>query len=44
MHFTVTRGPAAGHDVTVNYQTRDGTARSDLHGILVSLGRALREE
>ena len=33
MHFTVTLAPAAGHDVTVRYQTRDGTARGDLYGI-----------
>ena len=32
MRFTVTLSPTAGHEVTVHYATRDGTARGDLYG------------
>ena len=33
MRFTVTLSPAAEQQVTVNYETRDGTARGDPHGL-----------
>ena len=32
LRFTVTLSPAAGHEVSVDYRTRDGTAQGDLYG------------